>query len=115
MNIDKILKEKYESKRYGEVIKEAERYLNEKNEKLGEQSLVYYLRSLSYYGIYDREIKYLRIKTPKPYKSTKEYQNNIKIMKNATFGLAVLLCILFYRRGFHLLVHLMMKLLKRLK
>lgn len=82
MNIDKILKEKYESKRYGEVIKEAERYLNEKNEKLGEQSLVYYLRSLSYYGIYDREIKYLRIKTPKPYKSTKEYQNNIKIIKS---------------------------------
>ena len=81
MNIDEILKEKFESKKYGEVIREAERYLKETKEKLGEQSLGYYLRSLSYYGIYDREIKYLRIKTPKPYKSTKDYQNNIKIIK----------------------------------
>lgn len=76
MNFDELIKEAFESKKYSTVVNLVEKRLKETQEKLSEEILQYYLKSLSYFGIYDRALKYLRNKTPKNYKLTKDKYNN---------------------------------------
>ena len=76
MNFDELIKEAFESKKYSTVVNRVEKRLKETQEKLSEEILQYYLKSLSYFGIYDRALKYLRNKTPKNYKLTKDKYNN---------------------------------------
>ena len=78
MNFDELIKEAFESKKYSTVVNRVEKRLKETQEKLSEETLQYYLKSLSYFGIYDRALKYLRNKTPKNYKLTKDKYNNVQ-------------------------------------
>lgn len=81
MNFDLSIREEFKLKNYANVIKYVEKHLQETREKLSEETLQYYLKSLSIYGIYDRAIKYLRWKSPKGYRTSKDSYQNVKKIK----------------------------------
>ena len=78
MSFNESIKVAFESNKYSTVVNLIEKRLKETQEKLSEETLQYYLKSLSHFGIYDRALKYLRNKTPKNYKLTKDKYNNAK-------------------------------------
>ena len=80
MDFDMLVKEAYENEKYSKVINLIEDKLKTTKEKLSEENLKYYLKSLSYFGIYDRALKYLRQKTSKTYRPTKNNYNNVRII-----------------------------------
>ena len=83
MNFDESIKEAFESKKYAAVINIVENSLKVNKEKLSEENLQYYLKSMSHFGIYDRALKYLRSKTPKSYKLSKDNYSNVKVINEA--------------------------------
>ena len=81
MELDESVRIAYEAKEYSKVIILVEDNIKKTRTRLNEHTLQYYLKSLSFYGIYDKALKYLRQKAPKNYRLTKDKYKNIELIK----------------------------------
>lgn len=78
MTIDEKIEELYNEKKYDQVIDTVDKYIKNRNTKLNDKLIEKYFICLSYYGLYDKMIKYLKFKESKPYEVTKDPYKNIK-------------------------------------
>lgn len=78
MNIENIINELYDNKEYDKVINTISKYIKKYGSKLSESVVEKYFLCLSYYGFYDKIIKYLKFKESKPYENNRNPYKNIE-------------------------------------
>ena len=62
MTIDEKIEELYNEKKYDQVIDTVDKYIEKRKTKLNDELIEKYFICLSYYGLYDKMIKYLKFK-----------------------------------------------------